>query len=106
MLVLIALAVAASVAVAAGSLVRRTAPAIGAVVPPRPDRWHDKPTPTMGGIAIVLATIAGFLPVLYWPEVLPWFDTWIPVPIAAFVMFLVGLVDDQLQLSPTAKLVW
>ena len=107
MLALIALAVlAASVAVAAGSLVRRTAPAIGAVVPPRPDRWHDKPTPTMGGIAIVLATAAGFLPVLYWPDALPWVDTWIPVPIAAFVMFVVGLVDDQLQLSPTAKLVW
>src|SRR5690349_15397405 len=104
MLALIALAaVAATVAVAAGSLVRRFAPAIGAVVPPRPDRWHDKPTPTMGGIAIVLATLCGFVPVLYWPDVLPWFDTWIPVPIAAFVMFLVGLVDDQLQLSPTAK---
>jgi UDP-GlcNAc:undecaprenyl-phosphate GlcNAc-1-phosphate transferase len=106
MLVLIALAVATSVAVAAGSLVRRTAPAIGAIVPPRPDRWHDQPTPTMGGIAIVIATAAGFLPVLYWPDVLPWFDTWIPVPIAAFVMFVVGLADDQLQLSPTAKLVW
>jgi UDP-GlcNAc:undecaprenyl-phosphate/decaprenyl-phosphate GlcNAc-1-phosphate transferase len=106
MLVLIALAVAASVAVAVGNLVRRTAPRIGAVVPPRPDRWHDAPTPTMGGIAIAVATTAGFLPVFLWPDTVPWVDTWLPVPLAALAMFVVGLFDDQLQLSPIAKLVW
>ena len=37
------------------------APAIGAVVPPRPDRWHSQPTPTMGGVAIAGATLVGFV---------------------------------------------
>lgn len=105
MLVLLAMLVATTVAVAGGALVRRVAPAIGAVVTPRADRWHDQPTATMGGIAIAAATAAGFLPVLFWPETLPWFDIWFPVPLAAFAMFVVGLFDDQLQLSPVAKLV-
>ena len=35
---------------AAGGLVRRVAIRAGAVVPPRPDRWHRMPTPTFGGI--------------------------------------------------------
>jgi UDP-GlcNAc:undecaprenyl-phosphate GlcNAc-1-phosphate transferase len=94
----------------AGSLamcafVRRIAPALGAVVPPRADRWHDAPTPTMGGIAIAMATLvglgasashvgAGALP-----------GTWLPVLFAAVAMFVVGVLDDLFQLSPLAKLV-
>ena len=105
MLVLLVLVVATSVGVAGGALVRRVVPAFGAVVSPRADRWHEQPTPTMGGIAIVAATAVGFLPVLFWPETLPWIDTWFPVPMAAFAMFVVGLFDDQWQLSPLAKLV-
>ena len=107
MVVLIVVVVATAVAVALGGLVRRLAPALGAVVPTRPDRWHDQPTPTMGGIAIAAATAIGFLPVvLFWPDLLPWADTWFPVPLAALAMFVVGFFDDQLQLSPVAKLVW
>ncbi|MEQ1572672.1 MAG: hypothetical protein ABL993_00365 [Vicinamibacterales bacterium] len=106
MFVLLVIAVAAAVSVALGGVVRRVAPALGAVVPQRPDRWHDKPTPTLGGIAIAVATLAGFLPVVVlWPNLLPWVDTWFPVPLAAAAMFAVGLLDDQLQLSPIAKLV-
>ena len=84
---------------------RRLAPAIGAVVPPRVDRWHEQPTPTMGGVAIAIAAAVGFLPVLLWPETLPWIDTWFPVPLAALAMFAVGVLDDQWQLSPVAKLI-
>lgn len=105
MLAALVFVVATALAVACGALVRRYAPGIGAVVPPRPDRWHNAPTPTMGGIAIVAATVLGFAPVLLYPDVLPWFDTWFPVPLAALAMFVVGLADDRLQLSPTAKLV-
>ncbi|MEQ1757944.1 MAG: hypothetical protein ABL986_06460 [Vicinamibacterales bacterium] len=105
MLVLLVFAVATAVAVAAGGVVRRLAPRIGAVVPPRPDRWHNAPTPTMGGVAIVLATAAGCIPAAFFPDILPWFDTWMPVPLAAITMFGIGVLDDRLQLSPTAKLV-
>ena len=85
--------------------VRRSAPAFGAVVTPRADRWHDAPTPTMGGVAIAMATLlalavgaphvsAGVLPA-----------AWLPVLFAAVAMFVVGVLDDRFQLSPLAKLV-
>jgi UDP-GlcNAc:undecaprenyl-phosphate/decaprenyl-phosphate GlcNAc-1-phosphate transferase len=104
-LLVLSFTLAAASAVALGALVRHAAPAIGAIVPPRPDRWHDRPTPTMGGIAIAAATALGFLVVIFAPEVLPWPDTWVPVPMAALAMFIIGILDDRLQLSPLAKLV-
>ena len=104
MIVILAFVVAVAVAVAMGALVRRTAPGIGAVVPPRADRWHREPTPTMGGVAIVVATAIGFL------VAAPRVDVgdaiaWIAVLLAAVTMFIVGVLDDRLQLSPLAKLV-
>jgi UDP-GlcNAc:undecaprenyl-phosphate GlcNAc-1-phosphate transferase len=104
-LLILTFAMAAGSAVALGALVRRAAPVLGAVVPPRPDRWHDRPTPTMGGLAIAGATAVGFFAVVIRPDVLPWLDTWVPVPLAALAMFTVGVLDDRLQLSPLAKLV-
>ncbi len=59
----------------------------------------------MGGVAIAAATVLGFLIVLVRPDILPWLDTWMPVPIAALAMFIIGVLDDRLQLSPLAKLV-
>ena len=91
-------------AVATGALVRRTAPVIGAVVPPRPDRWHREPTPTMGGVAIVTATAAGFIVAAPRVDVGD-ASAWIAVLLAAAAMFVVGVLDDRLQLSPLAKLV-
>src|SRR3989442_8292053 len=52
--------VATGLTVALGALVRRTAPTLGAVVPPRPDRWHSRPTPTMGGVAFTAGAIPPF----------------------------------------------
>ena len=104
MLTALAFVVAVTAALALGAAVRRFAPTIGAVVPPRPDRWHRAPTPTMGGIAIALATTIGFLGVVrpsFVGELLPWG----PVLGAALAMFVVGVLDDRLQLSPVAKLV-
>jgi UDP-GlcNAc:undecaprenyl-phosphate/decaprenyl-phosphate GlcNAc-1-phosphate transferase len=105
LILLIAFVLATSAGVAFGGAVRRAAPVVGAVVPPRADRWHDKPTPTMGGVAIAAATMLGFLIVLIRPDILPWVDTWMPVPVAALAMFVIGVLDDRLQLSPLAKLV-
>jgi UDP-GlcNAc:undecaprenyl-phosphate GlcNAc-1-phosphate transferase len=98
--------VATAAAVAMGAAVRRVAPVIGAVVPPRPDRWSSAPTPTMGGVAIALATIAGFTVLgLVSPETPSTTSAWAWVLLAALAMFVVGFYDDRLQLSPIAKLV-
>jgi len=88
-----------------GAVVRRCAPAIGAVVPPRPDRWHTNPTPTMGGIAIALGTVAGFAAIAVTPESAAVTTAWPAVLMAALTMSVVGMFDDRLQLSPVAKLV-
>ena len=105
MIALIAFIVATIASVALGSIVRRAAPAAGAVVPPRPDRWHSSPTPTMGGVAIALATFIGFLIVLARPALIADASPWAWVATAALAMFGVGIFDDRLQMSPLAKLV-
>jgi UDP-GlcNAc:undecaprenyl-phosphate GlcNAc-1-phosphate transferase len=97
--------VAAACSVAGGAVVRRLAAASGAVVPPRADRWHSEPTPTMGGMAIASATIAGFMALVARPDLVGAPVDWLPVPLAALAMFVVGVFDDRLQLSPLAKLV-
>jgi UDP-GlcNAc:undecaprenyl-phosphate/decaprenyl-phosphate GlcNAc-1-phosphate transferase len=102
---LIAFIVAAVSSTALGAVVRRLAPAAGAVVPPRPDRWHSAPTPTMGGIAIAAGTVIGFGAVLLQPSLTASLMPWAAVGLAAVAMFTVGVFDDGLQLSPLAKLV-
>jgi UDP-GlcNAc:undecaprenyl-phosphate/decaprenyl-phosphate GlcNAc-1-phosphate transferase len=100
-----ALLISLVASVALCALVRRGAPAIGAVVPPRPDRWHSEPTPTMGGVAIAAATVLGFAAIVTRVNdgVLP--SAWLPIAFAGIAMFVVGVLDDRLQLSPLAKLV-
>ncbi|MBI2828965.1 MAG: hypothetical protein HYX77_06825 [Acidobacteria bacterium] len=105
MFLAVVFAIAAACSAAGGAVVRRLAPAGGAVVPPRPDRWHTSPTPTMGGVAIVAGTIAGFAAIAARPELVGALADWYPVPLAALAMFVVGVLDDRLQLSPLAKLV-
>ena len=87
-----------------GAVVWRFAHVVGAVVPPRPDRWHDQSTPTMGGVAIALATGLGAMCLLAWPEARV-AGPWLWVALASLAMWTVGLLDDQVQLSPLAKLV-
>jgi UDP-GlcNAc:undecaprenyl-phosphate/decaprenyl-phosphate GlcNAc-1-phosphate transferase len=97
-------AVAVAGSAGLGAVVRRVARGLGAVVPARPDRWHTQPTPTFGGVAIVTATllVAGATIVVSgWPQAWP---NAALVTAAAFVMFVVGLVDDRLQLPPLMKL--
>jgi UDP-GlcNAc:undecaprenyl-phosphate GlcNAc-1-phosphate transferase len=91
--------------VARCALVRRTAPAIGAVVPPRADRWHSEPTPTMGGVAIAAAAVLGSGVIVGQAHAVIPPAAWLPIPLAAIAMFVVGVLDDRFQLSPLAKLV-
>ena len=88
-----------------GALMRWLSPAIGAVVPPRPDRWHQQPTPTMGGVAIAGATILAFGIGIVRMGAVDFAEPWGPVLLSALAMCCVGIMDDRLQLSPLAKLV-
>lgn len=101
LLVTFFVSIAASVLL--GAVMRRVSAAIGAVVPPRPDRWHNSPTPSMGGVAIAVATLTGLALTVFGADSLE--GAWVPVLLAALAMFAVGVMDDRLQLSPLAKLV-
>ncbi len=59
----------------------------------------------MGGIAIAAATTIGFLVVAARPSMVVDLLPWGPVLAASLAMFVVGVLDDRLQLSPLAKLV-
>src|SRR5688500_12597149 len=58
----------------------------------------------MGGIAIAAATAAAFGITVGFASLIG-SSAWIAVLLAAAVMFVVGILDDRLQLSPLAKLV-
>lgn len=100
-------------------LVRRAARALGVVARPSADRWHEAPTPLLGGVAIYLGFIAGGIGTLLLRDKGHWFGAgglsavgaplvvsrpWIGVFLAATMMFLVGLADDKWDLNPTTKL--
>jgi UDP-GlcNAc:undecaprenyl-phosphate/decaprenyl-phosphate GlcNAc-1-phosphate transferase len=79
--------------------VRGAARRYGFVAKPKADRWHKKPTAMMGGVAIFLATVLiYFLFVPYTRESLVILG-------ASSFLFLVGLLDDILNIKPYQKLV-
>lgn len=77
-------------------LVIRWAHRRGWIAQPRADRWHERPTALMGGVAIYAATTGalllttGTLPPYLWG--------------GATLLFVVGAVDDRRGLSPLVKL--
>jgi len=85
--------------------IQRRGRRIGAVVPPRSDRWHQSATPTFGGVAIAVTSVylVGVVAVVS-PEI-DGMATALAVVGAAFAMFIVGLADDTLTLTPLGKLV-
>src|SRR5438477_2416604 len=80
-------------------IVRTGARRFGLVARPRPDRWHRKPTALFGGIGIY----AGFL--CAWFLRRPALDGDALLVVCATGMFLLGLVDDRVQLKPYTKLI-
>lgn len=86
-------------------LVRRNAVGRGATVPPRPDRWHRHATPTFGGVAIAVTSLTLSGAVLLSAPSLAVVVAPLAVALAALAMFVAGLADDSLQLTPLAKLV-
>ena len=72
---------------------------VGMVAAPRNDRWHQQPTPLLGGVAIYATFVIGFL--VFAPK-LP--GTY-AILAGATLLFLTGLVDDAIHIKPYAKLV-
>ena len=79
--------------------VRRFAWKYDFVAKPKSDRWHNRPTAMLGGAAIFLATVGAFF--LFVPM------TRLSLIIfgASALLFLVGLVDDILNIRPYQKLI-
>ena len=80
-------------------VVRGVAPRIGMVSAPRVDRWHQKHTALLGGVAIYFAFLISFLI----------FDGRVPLALPVLaggtLLFITGLVDDIVQIKPYTKLV-
>ncbi len=67
------------------------------VAKPRADRWHEKPTALMGGIAMYAG--AGLCLLGMTALSLPW-SIWV----GATIMFVTGLIDDLVTIRPLTKL--
>ncbi len=98
---LIFLAAATSLLLTLGCVpaVRRLAVHWGCVALPKKDRWHSRPTPTLGGVAFYagfVATAALFSPSL---------TSALPFLLVVTLMFLVGIYDDLHRLNPATKLI-
>jgi len=80
-------------------MVGRLAARLGCVEQPKKERWHTRPTPTLGGLAF----FAGFLPPVLWLS--PDLSSAVPFFIIVTLMFIVGIYDDLRQINPAAKLI-
>ncbi|MBX5492924.1 MAG: hypothetical protein IRZ14_17375 [Chloroflexi bacterium] len=96
---LLVLAVPLLLSAALTPLCGRLASRLGAVAQPRADRWHRRPTPLLGGVAIYLALAGGLVLFGAWDARLAGLVT------GTTIVFLIGLIDDIRGLSPAAKLV-
>jgi UDP-GlcNAc:undecaprenyl-phosphate GlcNAc-1-phosphate transferase len=89
---------AALVAALATPLAMRLAWRVGLVAKPRPDRWHRRPTPLLGGLAIA----AGFFAVVPWG--VAWSPTVIGILAGAVLAVGLGLWDDARGMRADVKL--
>jgi len=80
-------------------IVRIIARKIGLVAQPRDDRWHDQPTPYLGGVAIFLAFILSVLVSGGWDSSTRW------LLLGSAFAFSLGLIDDFKNIAPQTKLI-
>jgi len=80
-------------------LIARLATRCGYVALPKEERWHARPTPTLGGIAFFL----GFLPPVLFLS--PDISSALPFFIVVSLMFIVGVYDDLRRINPATKLI-
>lgn len=79
--------------------VRSFAWRFGYVAKPKSDRWHKRPTAMLGGVAIFAAVALIYL------LVVPFSAESLVVMGASSFLFLVGFLDDQLNIKPYQKLI-
>src|SRR5688572_23733795 len=79
-------------------LCRRAAFRFGYVAKPRIDRWHEQPTPFLGGVAVSLPVIVGMGLAGGWRH-------HAVLVASAALMAAVGFVDDVMSLKPATKLI-
>ncbi len=80
-------------------LVRALARRAGVVARPRTDRWHQKPTALLGGVAIAATVVLVAL------TCIPISQHSLVVILASTFLFLLGLIDDFRNLKPYQKLI-
>ena len=96
---LIPVALSFAIALALTPLVRALARRFKIVARPKADRWHQKPTAMLGGVAIFLTVGAIYLAFMpHTPH------GWVVMAASTF-LFAVGLVDDFVHIKPYQKLI-
>ncbi len=80
-------------------LVKILSSRLGFVSQPKTDRWHKKSTATLGGVAIWLTVVTLYLVLV--PHTA---QGWVVIGAATF-LFLVGLLDDLINIKPYQKLI-
>jgi UDP-GlcNAc:undecaprenyl-phosphate GlcNAc-1-phosphate transferase len=96
---LIAAGAAFAVSALTTPLAARLAGAVGAVDQPRPRGLSERPTPLLGGLAMLLAIAVGMI---FW---LPWDGETQAMLGAAVLIAFIGAVDDAVELPASVKLV-
>jgi UDP-GlcNAc:undecaprenyl-phosphate GlcNAc-1-phosphate transferase len=77
----------------------------GAVVKPDERRIHERPTPTLGGIAMLVALLVALSVAWLLPTFRPVFESSEPfgLALAAIVILAIGMLDDLREVSAPAK---
>jgi UDP-GlcNAc:undecaprenyl-phosphate GlcNAc-1-phosphate transferase len=95
---LIAMGMSIALSVVLTLAVRAFAHKTGQVAKPKSDRWHKRPTAMLGGVAIALSTLIGYL--LFVPKT----PESMVILGSSLWLFVVGLIDDLLNIKPYQKL--
>ena len=98
-------AVAAAVTFALTPAVWRLSTRWGAVVKPDERRIHEHPTPTLGGVAMLIALLVALGVARFLPGFGPMFESseLFGVAFAAIVILAIGMLDDLREVSAPAK---
>ncbi len=70
---------------------------------PRADRWHERTTPTLGGIGIFVGLLAGFW-LAFAVHAAPASRELVAILGGCAILFVAGLLDDLYSLGPLPKL--
>lgn len=103
----VVLAVVTVTTFAALFAVRRLAFRIGAVVRPDARHVHERPTPTLGGVAMLIGVLAGMFTAWCLGSFAPVFSGStepLGLVLAAVLIVVVGVIDDLREVSAPAKI--